>query len=184
MIKFEEHLGMVYKIAKDVSEKYRDCTFDDAFQNGAIGLMKAIETFDDKKGVKFSTHAYRVVYGYALHTYYRDSWLTKNQYNPKTKLYDRVSALPLYMDERVANSENDEGYGYFLGADDNTERETINKLEVDRIMSMLTEEERELIIKIYYKDMRYTEIGKEMGMTPSGIKHREKKILEKIRRSM
>ena len=30
---------------------------DDLFQIGCIGLMKAIDNFDDKLGVKFSTYA-------------------------------------------------------------------------------------------------------------------------------
>ena len=51
---------LVHSIAHKytVSERY---SYDDLFQQGMVGLMNAANTFDDNRGVKFATYAYRVV---------------------------------------------------------------------------------------------------------------------------
>ena len=45
---------------------------DDLFQIGCIGLMKAIDNFDDKLGVKFSTYAVPMIIG-EIRRYLRDN---------------------------------------------------------------------------------------------------------------
>ncbi|PHA03064.1 hypothetical protein COE51_01595 [Bacillus pseudomycoides] len=37
--------------------------YDDLFQIGCIGLFKALQGFDEDKGYKFSTYAYKCIYG-------------------------------------------------------------------------------------------------------------------------
>ena len=51
----ERNLGLVYVLAK----RYRNCgaAFDDLIQEGTLGLMRAVEGFDHRRGVKFSTYA-------------------------------------------------------------------------------------------------------------------------------
>jgi RNA polymerase primary sigma factor len=51
----ERNLGLVFAIARP----YRNCSvpFADLVQEGTIGLMRAVERFDHRRGVKFSTYA-------------------------------------------------------------------------------------------------------------------------------
>jgi RNA polymerase primary sigma factor len=51
----ERNLGLVFSIA----QKYRgrDASFDDLVQDGTIGLVRAVEKFDHRRGLKFSTYA-------------------------------------------------------------------------------------------------------------------------------
>ncbi len=51
----ERNLGLVYAIARS----YRHCSvpFADLVQEGTIGLIRAVEHFDHRRGVKFSTYA-------------------------------------------------------------------------------------------------------------------------------
>lgn len=37
--------------------------YDDLFQAGCVGLLKAVENFDTSRGVKFSTYAVPVILG-------------------------------------------------------------------------------------------------------------------------
>ncbi|MBU0460283.1 MAG: sigma-70 family RNA polymerase sigma factor [Nanoarchaeota archaeon] len=53
--------GLVRKIAKSFS-RGKESDFDDFEQEGYFGLMKAIENYDYKRGVKFSGHAYKWIY--------------------------------------------------------------------------------------------------------------------------
>ena len=41
----------------------RGVEYDDLFQAGCVGLVKAAENFDDARGVKFSTYAVPVILG-------------------------------------------------------------------------------------------------------------------------
>ncbi|MFL0197326.1 sigma factor [Clostridium sp. WILCCON 0269] len=55
MINAEEHIPMVHKL---VSEQYRRFkskhSYDDMFQTGCLGLVKATRDFDESRGMKFS----------------------------------------------------------------------------------------------------------------------------------
>lgn len=57
----EEHLGLV----KAVSQRYlnRGLEYDDIYQIGCIGLIKAAEKFDSSLGYQFSTYAFNVISG-------------------------------------------------------------------------------------------------------------------------
>ena len=57
----EEHLGLV----KAVSLRFmnRGVEYDDIYQIGCIGLLKAAENFNEDLGFKFSTYAYNLISG-------------------------------------------------------------------------------------------------------------------------
>ena len=59
---FEENVGLIrYVINKKVNKAYAcsipSVDYDDLFQVGAVGLCQAAQTYDQSKGVKFSTYA-------------------------------------------------------------------------------------------------------------------------------
>lgn len=69
MINVEEHLGLVTRIAKKYSSRIE---YDDAFQIGCEGLVKASKSFDETKGYTFSTYAVQYIQGYIMR-YLRDN---------------------------------------------------------------------------------------------------------------
>lgn len=58
-------MGLVGSISKKYS-RYSRFSYDDIFQVGCIGLMKAAHNFDVHKGYKFSTYAYIKIRGEIL----------------------------------------------------------------------------------------------------------------------
>lgn len=56
----QNNLGLVHSIAKRF---YRDSEEEDLFQIGCIGLLKAVERFEESFGVKFSTYAVPLILG-------------------------------------------------------------------------------------------------------------------------
>jgi RNA polymerase primary sigma factor len=51
----ESNLGLVYSIARGYTG--RGVSFDDLVQEGTVGLVRAVEKFDHRRGVRFSTYA-------------------------------------------------------------------------------------------------------------------------------
>ena len=64
------NLRLVLSVIKRFSASSENA--DDLFQIGCIGLMKAIDNFDDKLGVKFSTYAVPMIIG-EIRRYLRDN---------------------------------------------------------------------------------------------------------------
>ena len=59
----EDNLPLVTTIAAKYVKANTSRCFDDIFQIGSIGLIKAVDKFDSSKGFKFSTYAYRLIEG-------------------------------------------------------------------------------------------------------------------------
>ncbi|MEZ3421212.1 MAG: sigma-70 family RNA polymerase sigma factor, partial [Eubacterium sp.] len=57
----EENIGLVHSVAKRF--KGRGVDYEDLFQSGCIGLIKAVDHFDEEKGFQFSTYAVPVIMG-------------------------------------------------------------------------------------------------------------------------
>ena len=70
----EKNLGLVHHIVRRFAGRGYD--LEDLFQIGTIGLMKAIDKFDLKLGVKFSTYAVPMITG-EIKRFLRDDGLVK-----------------------------------------------------------------------------------------------------------
>jgi RNA polymerase sigma factor (sigma-70 family) len=56
-----------------------------------------------------------------------------------------------------------------------------NKLYLEFLLSDLSPEEKELIIKIFFEDKTVEEISKEMNLKSSTVRKRKQRVIEKIR---
>ncbi len=57
----EQNLGLVHACAHKL--KGRGIEYDDLFQAGCVGIIKAADAFDPERGVRFSTYAVPVILG-------------------------------------------------------------------------------------------------------------------------
>lgn len=57
----KRNIGLVHSIANRF--RGRGADYDDLFQSGCIGLIKAVDNFDESKGFAFSTYAVPVIMG-------------------------------------------------------------------------------------------------------------------------
>ena len=60
-INAEEHINLVHACCQRF--RNRGIEYDDIFQSGYVGLVKATKRFDESKGLKFSTYAVPVILG-------------------------------------------------------------------------------------------------------------------------
>ena len=86
------------KLVLSVMKKFHnrnDCA-DDLFQVGTIGLMKAIDNFDLKHNVKFSTYAVPMIIG-EIKRYLRDNGLIRVSRSLKDIAYKSIAIKEKYL---------------------------------------------------------------------------------------
>lgn len=87
-VMFSENTGLVWQVIKDMHlYETKDMELDDYYQIGSMGLLKAIDTFDETKGNKFSTYAVRCIKNEIGH-YFQEQDRDKRKMNSITSSYN------------------------------------------------------------------------------------------------
>lgn len=205
----EENIGLVHSIAKRFTGRGVD--YEDLFQSGCIGLIKAVDHFDESKGFKFSTYAVPVIMG-EIRRLFRDGGAIKVSRSLKEK-----SVRAQVMKERFAKKELREPtvgeLSQMLGCDINETAEILNvinpmlslnsfgedgdenmdipvdeqdemfdRLSLSQVMETLSSREKELIDYRYFKGQTQSVTAKALGVSQVQVSRKEKEILKKLRR--
>lgn len=205
----EENIGLVHSIAKRFTGRGVD--YEDLFQSGCIGLIKAVDHFDESKGFKFSTYALPVIMG-EIRRLFRDGGAIKVSRSLKEK-----SVRAQVLKERFAKKELREPtvgeLSQMLGCDINETAEILNvinpmlslnsfgedgdenmdipvdeqdemfdRLSLSQVMETLSSREKELIDYRYFKGQTQSVTAKALGVSQVQVSRKEKEILKKLRR--
>ncbi len=183
--------------------------YDDLFQIGAVGLVKAAKAFDASKNLQFSTYAVTKIIG-EIKTYLRDNGeikVPRNIKEQKFKIHKANSTLLKELGREPKISEialytgiSSEDIIYALDATQSTvsldipveeggvtvgsssqEDAAIDRIMISQLLSTLDVTERKLITLRYFADKTQTEISKELGLTQVQVSRLEKKVLNKLR---
>lgn len=170
----EHNLRLVAHIVK----KYNmvDKETDDLISIGTIGLIKAIDTFDDEKGIRLATYASRCIDNELLMMLRSGKRLAKEVY-----LYDPIGSdregNEINLLDIIEAAEVDIVENIVL-------EEDIKKL-YNMIDKVLTDREREIICLRYglsnRKEVTQREIANKLGISRSYVSRIEKKALKKLR---
>lgn len=206
--KISENLGLVHSIANRF--RGRGVDYEDLFQNGCVGLIKAVDNFDESKGFAFSTYAVPVIMG-EIKRIFRDGGAIKVSRALKDKAIKAqairekfmarelreptVSELSNLLDttpEETAeilnvispmlslNSGGDDGDECIDVPVDESEQ-LFDRLSVTQLMSHLNDTERQIIDMRYYKGLTQSTVAKALGVSQVQISRKEKSILKKLR---
>ncbi len=170
----EHNLRLVAHIVK----KYNmvDKETDDLISIGTIGLIKAIDTFDEEKGIRLATYASRCIDNELLMMLRSGKRLAKEVY-----LYDPIGS------DREGNEIN------LLDIIEEAEIDIVEKIVLEDdikklyhiIGKVLTDREREIICLRYglsnHKEVTQREIAGKLGISRSYVSRIEKKALKKLR---
>lgn len=170
----EHNLRLVAHIVK----KYNmvDKETDDLISIGTIGLIKAIDTFDDEKGIRLATYASRCIDNELLMMLRSGKRLAKEVY-----LYDPIGS------DREGNEIN------LLDIIEEAEVDIVENIVLEDdikklyhvISKVLTDREREIICLRYglsnRKEVTQREIAGKLGISRSYVSRIEKKALKKLR---
>ncbi len=207
----EANIGLVHSCANKF--RGRGIEYDDLFQAGCLGLVKASKSFDPEKGFAFSTYAVYVILG-EIKKIFRDGGSVKMGRTLKDKARNAMkirneltvslgreptvgelsSALECDPAETAAMlnasmpviSMDSEEYEFSTekAFTDSPENEISDNLALRQVLSSLDEDERELIELRYYNGLTQSVTAARLGLTQVQVSRREKKILELIRKKM
>ena len=171
----------------------RGIEYDDLFQAGCEGLIKAAAHFDPDRGYKFSTYAVPVILG-EMRRLFREGGTVKVSRGLK-----ELSMKAVHLSEQIetetgkacAEALNAAAQPVSLTGDDENnetdipvdapEEKITDHLALQQILKALPEEDQRLIYYRYFKNQTQTETAKRLGTTQVQISRREKKLLLRLR---
>jgi RNA polymerase sigma factor (sigma-70 family) len=161
----ENNLPLVTTIAaKFVKSKSSRC-FDDVFQTGCVGLIKAVDKFDSSLGFKFSTYAHRLIEGEII-----------NNVNKKEKNEIDIIGLDDY-----ANGYEGLTIQETLKDESSNEYKFIGQDFFDRLLKGLTKKQIQVIELRIGAGLSQSEASKIIGISKQGVSFLEREAIGKIR---
>ena len=205
----EENLGLVHSLCRRFSG--RGIEYDDLYQAGCIGLIKATDAFDGERGVCFSTYAVPVIMG-EIRRLFRDGGAVKVSRSVK-ELGMKITREKQIMEQRLCREPTVSELAAALSVtceeiteamcaaqptvsltreDDgevsetdlptiSAEEEISDRLLIDSALDKLEDNEKQLVIYRYYEYLTQSQTAQKLSMTQVQVSRAEKKILKKLR---
>ena len=208
----EHNMGLVHACAHRF--KGRGIDYEDLFQAGCIGLIKATDAFDHDRGVRFSTYAVPVILG-EMRRLFRDGGAVKISRTIKelsmriARTRERFSfdhgreptiselAARLEVSEEavveaigvcappISLTESEEQGGGQLDLPvDSPEELTSDLIALRQSLDLLEERDRAIILLRYFGEKTQSQTAERLGMTQVQVSRREKKIMTQLRRDL
>ena len=207
--KIESNLGLVHSCAHKL--RGRGVEYEDLFQAGCVGLIKAVDGFDENRGFSFSTYAVPVILGEMKRifrddgtvsvsrslkekgrkiSYEKEAFIKQFNREPTVKEiaerlgfdeYETVQAITASMPVISMTMQDDESENQFDIPVDSHEQSVSTLIALEQVMSELDERDKEIIRMRYFTGLTQTVIAKKLGMTQVQVSRREKVILKQMR---
>ena len=204
----EKNIGLVHACANKFRGKGAE--YDDLFQAGCVGLIKAAENFDPERGFSFSTYAVPVILG-EIKRIFRDGGSVKVGRALKEKAREKealtaelgceptVGQLAQRLGSDVAQTAQllnaampavsltactDDGDGQIDLPVESPENAASELIALREVIAMLPDRDREMISLRYYRGMTQSRTAELLGMSQVQVSRREKAVLALLRRNL
>lgn len=208
----QQNLGLVHACAKRF--KGRGIEYDDLFQAGCLGLVKAVDNFDEERGFKFSTYAVPVIIG-EMKRLFRDGgavkvsrslkelslkaaretsrFVAENGREPTiSELAEKLDAEPEQVSQALSASQmpvsltvsDDDGESQTDIPVDAPDEHLTELLSLKSEINNLPERDKNIIILRFFKNHTQSQTAERLGMTQVQVSRREKKILLSLREKL
>lgn len=207
----ENNLGLVHACANRF--KGRGVEYDDLFQAGCVGLIKAADKFDETRGFSFSTYAVPVILG-EIKRIFRDGGAIKigrtikekarnlqvireelsvltgreptvGEIAEKMEIEPAEAAMLLNVASPVISlTSGEEGEFQIDVPVESPEKEISDSLALNQILLSLDERDRKMIELRYFKGLTQSKTAAYLGMTQVQVSRKEKSVLELLRKKL
>lgn len=205
----KKNFGLVHSCANRF--RGRGIEYDDLFGAGCVGLLKAINGFDETRGIMFSTYAVPVILGEIKRLFRdggalkvsrslkqlsmkavreREKFCANNDREPTINELSQildvdietvVEALNVSIPPMSLTVSDDDGGGQIDVCIESHDDLLCDTISLNEVISRLDEQDRNLIALRYYKSKTQSETAKLLGMTQVQVSRREKKLLQKLK---
>lgn len=203
-----DNIGLVHSCARHF--RGRGVEYDDLFQAGCLGLVKAVDHFDPERGVRFSTYAVPVILG-EIRRLFRDGGAVKVGRGLKElslravresadfaeregrtpaigELADLLGVSPEEAAQALGAAQlplsltaaDDNGGGQIDVGVDSEDEKIAEILSLKQVVTELEPRDRSIIIFRYFQNRTQTETASALGMTQVQVSRRERKILKEL----
>lgn len=207
--KIESNMGLVYSVANRFAGKGVD--FEDLVQIGCVGLIKAVDNFDESRGFSFSTYAVPVIIG-EIRQFFRDDGTVKVSRTVKelgrkiaklkeefildkgieptiSEISEKIGISPEETARAISASmpvysltvNEDEQNSEYNVPVESYDRAVSDKIALLEVLSSLDENDRLLIKCRYFDELNQTKTAEIIGTTQVQVSRREKKLLTLLR---
>ena len=206
-----ENLALVRYIVRRFAG--RGAEYEDLYQYGCMGLVKAVDRFDPDYPVQFSTYAVPVIMG-EIRRFLRDD----GPIHVSRTIHERARRIDAFIEAYQAEHDAQPGVGEIAAALDmeagdvllalNSRRRvrSLNepvrgegalrlmdvvgsapmegvdrRLTLSKLLRDLSDEERTLIVRRYFRAHTQTQIAREMGISQVQVSRMESRIIKRMR---
>lgn len=205
----KKNLGLVHSCANRFRGRYIE--YDDLFSAGCVGLLKAIDGFDESRGLMFSTYAVPAILG-EMKRLFRDGGAIKVSRGLKelsmkvvrerehfmkvnfreptineladildVTSEDIVEALNVSTPPMSLTMQDEDGECQFDIPVDVIDDRIADSISLDEVIKTLDENDKQLIVLRYYQNKTQMQTAEILGMSQVQVSRREKKLLQKLR---
>ena len=197
----EEYQNLIYSIIH--KNFYFSNNREDLFQVGYIGLEKALRSYDASQGVKFSTYAYKWIYG-EMYAYLNRDRIIK-QSSEMMKLYLKINKVKALLCQKLMHEPTSNEIATYLDLDVRLVNEALIEssatLSLDDVnprydnniidnialkdeLEKLNHDEYEIIEKRYLSNLTQQETAKILGLSQVQVSRKEQKIISKLKNNL
>ncbi len=208
-IDIEENLGLVHLCCQRFRGKTAE--YDELFQCGCIGLIKAAKNFDSSRNIKFSTYAVPVILG-EIRAFFRDNNLLKVSRNLK----DLSFKIKKFSEKFAAENAREPSINEICAALGVDTEQVLEALEINKPLVSLDDDnqknkepaaefedenisfrvalsgamqnfkpdDKKLIYLRFFKLETQASVAKKLGMTQVQVSRREKALIKELREKL
>ncbi len=204
-----ENIGLVHACARRF--KGRGVEYDDLFQAGCLGLVKAVDHFDTERGVQFSTYAVPVILG-EIRRLFRDGGAIKvgrglkelsmrasreaaafAEREGRTPTVSELAELLQVEPEEAAQAlgaaqiplsltaSQEDGGGQIDVSVEPADDKIAELLSLKQVVTELDPKDRSIIVFRYFQSRTQSQTAQALGMTQVQVSRRERVILNQLR---
>lgn len=208
----EHNLPLVHSVANRFRE--RGVEYDDLYQAGCLGLVKAVDGFDASKGFRFSTYAVPVIMGEIRRLFrdggqikisrtlkenarrvqsLREQFVHHNGREPTLSELSHCSGFSAYDLSEILNASNpivslyatdEDGNEAVLDIPIDDSDALFNRIVISHALSRLPQRDKTLIIYRYFQGKTQTETARLLHISQVQVSRRERALLLQLRQTL
>ena len=198
-------------LIRSIAKSFYNVEQEDLIQAGILGLINAYKHYDNKSSAKFSSFAYSYIFGEMYNLSIKSKSLKYNK--ELLKLIKLIDKSKIYLTQLLNKDPSIKDISNYLNINEDIIENAITSMQatvsLDKAfkednsysiikyiqdkdtlidlkdsLSKLSNEERNIILYRYFKDMTQTEIAKKLNISQVKVSRYEKKSLKRLKKVM